>query len=55
MPSLFKQHDSAVLKRRREQVEREIASLIAFRDRIDRRLSVLAMRDAVVRNEAKST
>lgn len=41
MPSLFKQKSVEVLQQRREQIERQIASLIKFRDRIDRRIAHL--------------
>lgn len=46
MPSLFKQSSVSLLRARREQVDREIASLAAFRDRIDRRIVHLVGRDA---------
>jgi len=41
MPSLFKTNSIAELVRRREQVEREIASSMAFLVKIDRRIAHL--------------
>lgn len=46
MPSLFKQNSVDALRQRREQVEREITSLVAFRDKIDRRIAHLQSRSA---------
>jgi chaperonin cofactor prefoldin len=44
MPSLFKQSSIDVLEQRKEQVNREIASLEAFRAKIDRRITHLRNR-----------
>lgn len=41
MPSFFKQHSVEVLEARRREVDREIAGLILFRDKIERRIAVL--------------
>ena len=44
MPSLFKTTRVEVLRDRRASVESEIQSLIAFRDKIDRRIAHLEYR-----------
>lgn len=41
MPSLFKQSSVEVLRHRQDEVDREIASLVRFRERIERRIALI--------------
>lgn len=42
MPGFFGQRSVEALRQRRDAVDREIAGLVAFRERIDRRIAHLA-------------
>lgn len=47
MPSTFKSNNIEALERRRECVDREIAGLVRFRDKIDRRVAFLKTKEPV--------